>query len=201
MKNRLVYRINLLPWRNQLIKEKNNIFFLLVAIVLCAVSISMYGVKLIFDARIEQHNQRVAYLDKEITYLNKELKSIEDLEKKKRNLQDRMSIIEQLQKDRPATVQFFQEIMNVLPENGIWLDNLSTNGLTVTLRGFADTAGRVSSYVNNINTSPVFTEPRLSEIKEVPEQKSVSFGLTFLIKKEETENNLKPTNAAIQNKK
>ena len=69
-------RINLLPWREELRKQKQQEYF--AALGVCAViAVAIwFGVHLYFSELIAQQERRNAYLDEQIKVLNKKIKEI-----------------------------------------------------------------------------------------------------------------------------
>ena len=190
---RTVYQINLLPWRDRLKKEKNDLFIAVSAIISVVVLSVVYLLKLYVDGIVESKNDRITFLNNSIGRLEKELSSIADLDNKKRSLSDRMNIIDKLQQDRPRTVMLFQELVNTLPESGLWLKTLKTENNLIRLEGFADTAGRISAYVNLINRSTLFQNPRIGEIKDAPNSRAVVFTMIIDIKQDEEQQQASPS--------
>ena len=190
---RTVYQINLLPWRDRLKKEKNDLFIAVSAIISVVVLSVVYLLKLYVDGIVESKNDRITFLNNSIARLEKELSSIADLDNKKRSLSDRMNIIDKLQQDRPRTVMLFQELVNTLPESGLWLKTLKTENNLIRLEGFADTAGRISAYVNLINRSTLFQNPRIGEIKDAPNSRAVVFTMIIDIKQDEEQQQASPS--------
>jgi type IV pilus assembly protein PilN len=75
-----------------------------------------------------------------------------------------MRVIEQLQQSRSATVHFFDEIINTLPD-GVYLTGIKQSGADVTLDGIAESNGRISAYMKNLDASPWFKDPKLVVIR------------------------------------
>ena len=75
-----------------------------------------------------------------------------------------MRVIEQLQQSRSATVHFFDEIINTLPD-GVYLTGIKQSGGEVTLDGIAESNGRISAYMKNLDSSPWFKDPKLVVIR------------------------------------
>lgn len=162
-------RINLLPWRDELRKERQKQFqsiaglaaFLMVAIILL--------VHIRMGAIIDNQQSRNSYLDKEIKVLDKRIKEIKDLEKEKARLLARMDIIQQLQGSRPQVVHVFDELVTTLPD-GVYLTKINNDGASITLDGFAQSNARVSSYMRKVDNAGWLTDPRLNVI-ETKDQK------------------------------
>jgi len=113
---------------------------------------------------VEHQQNRNQYLSAQIKDLDKQIKEIEELEKVKANLVSRMNVIQQLQESRSATVHFFDEIVNTLPD-GIYLNSIKQSGQNVTIEGVAESSGRISAYLKNLDSSPWFKDPKLVVIK------------------------------------
>lgn len=157
-------RINLLDWRAQKREQRKKQFVaLLIAGVLVAAAIFGSGY-LGMQGALDNQEARNAYLKQEIVEVDRKIKEIEELERVKNNLLSRMRVIEELQASRSATVHFFDEIVNTLPE-GVSLTSIKQSGTAVTIEGTAESNGRVSTYMKNLEGSQWFRDPRLVVIK------------------------------------
>ena len=109
--------------------------------------------------------QRNARLNQEITLLDKQLREIKDLEKTKNDLLARMTIIQQLQAQRPQIVHTFYEIASRIPD-GIYLTGLKQNASQrMVLVGKAESNARVSSLMRRMDRSDYFKDPKLEVIE------------------------------------
>lgn len=145
-------RINLLPWRENLRKERQREFGML---ALTAVVISVAacgGIYLTVEGMIAYQEQRNAYLKSEIAIVDRQIKEISNLEKTKANLIARMNVIQELQTSRPQIVHLFDELVSRTP-GGIYLTKLAQKGSAITLMGRAQSNARVSTYMRNIDAS------------------------------------------------
>jgi type IV pilus assembly protein PilN len=157
-------RINLLDWRQARRERRKKQFFALLAMgVVGAAGIGL-SVMMLVSAAVDQQKARNQYLKREITEIDRKIREIEDLERTKANLLARMRVIEELQGSRAATVHFFDEIVNTLPE-GVNLTFVKQQGTNVTIEGLAESNSRVSTYMKNLDASPWFDDPRLVIIK------------------------------------
>lgn len=157
-------KINLLDWRAAKREKLKRDFFkiLIGAVILCAAVVGL-GLSLV-DSSIEYQQRRNAYIQAQIDELDKQIKEIQELEKVKRDLQARIKIIEQLQQSRTATVHFFDEIVNTLPD-GVYLTAVKQSGQDVKISGIAESNGRISTYMKNLDASPWFKDPKLVVIR------------------------------------
>ena len=176
----MAVKINLLDWRTELsnFRQQQFLAMLMLGGALAAGGVGMvwYGVT---DA-IDFQRQRNDFLRGQIAEMDKKIKEIEELEKVKANLLARMKVIEELQASRTAMVHFFDEVLNTLPD-GVYIKTLKQTGANVTIEGVAESNGRVSAYMKNIESSRWFAEPRLVVIntKDVNRRRQSEFQLQF----------------------
>ncbi|MDI3260125.1 MAG: PilN domain-containing protein [Sinobacteraceae bacterium] len=157
-------RINLLDWRAERRKRRQQRFLALLALAaIAAILVVLFG-DLGMQQAVEYQRSRNDFLKKQIAQIDAQIKEIQELEKVRRNLIERMRVIEQLQQSRSATVHFFDEIVNTLPD-GVYLTSLKQNGKEVTIEGVAESNGRISAYMKNLDASPWFKDPKLVVIK------------------------------------
>ena len=156
--------INLLPWREELRKQRQKEFGVMagLAVALMAAVIALAHMQI--SAMIDYQDRRNKFLDEEISKLEKKIKEIRNLEKEKENLLARMRIVEQLQTSRPEVVHLFDEMVSSLPE-GVYLTSLKQKGRSITLKGYAQSNARVSSFMRKLEASPWLQNPDLSEIR------------------------------------
>lgn len=161
-------RINLLPWRDELRKQKQQEFITLLGIFAVVAAVIVGLVHVYNTQLIDQQLSRNSYLEGEIAKLDKKIKEISELEKEKQRLLDRMRAIEQLQGNRPLIVRFFDELVNSLPE-GVSVKKLSQQGTNITIEGVAQSNARVSSFMRNLESSEWLANPQLDIIQATDE--------------------------------
>ena len=157
-------RINLLPWREELRKERQQQFVTLTGLSGGLMVAIIVLVHINFAGVIGNQVDRNKYMEAEIKKLDARIKEIEDLEKEKARLLARMNIIQQLQTSRPQVVHVFDELVATLPD-GVYLTAIENEGATVELSGFAQSNARVSSYMRNVDAAGWLTDPKLSVIE------------------------------------
>lgn len=157
-------RINLLPWREELNKQKQREFAFTLGggVVIAALIVLLSHIH--FEGKIQNQNQRNAFLQAEIDILNKRISRIKELEKMKDNLLARMNVIQELQSSRPESVHLMDELVRTLPE-GVYLEKFAQKTRKLQMSGIAQSNARVSDYMRNIDGSEWFTGPRLDLIK------------------------------------
>jgi type IV pilus assembly protein PilN len=157
-------KINLLDWRAELRETRRRQFLAAIGMSLAATAAAI-GLWWFAEVRaIDNQNARNAMLRTEIAAIDKQIKELEDLERTRSNLIARMKVIEELQQSRSLVVHYFDELVNTVPE-GVYLTSLKKTGTKTILDGIAESNGRVSTYMKNIDASPWFNDPRLIVIK------------------------------------
>lgn len=145
--------INLLPWRAERRKQREREFFMqlgaaFVAALLCLILWVWW-----MDLRIDNQNERNAYLQTEIKQVDEKIAKIKDLEKVRDRLLARKQIIEQLQANRSQMVHLFDELVKTIPASAR-LTGLKQTGDSLSLDGVAQSNASVAEYMRNIEASP-----------------------------------------------
>jgi type IV pilus assembly protein PilN len=145
--------VNLLPWRAERRKQREREFYM----QLVAAFVVGLGVLLLWvfwmDQRIDNQNERNAYLQTEIKQLDVRIAKIKDLEKVREHLLARKQIIEQLQADRSQMVHLFDELVKTIPTSAR-LTGLKQSGQSMSLDGVAQSNASVAEYMRNVESSP-----------------------------------------------
>ncbi len=174
-------KINLLDWRAERrarrLEQFRNFMVLGLVVAVGLVALGYLGM----TNAISQQQQRNDYLKQQIAEIDQKIKEIEDLERTKQNLLARMRVIEELQGSRSATVHFFDELVNTIPD-GITLISIKQVGDNVTIEGVAESNGRISSYIKSFENSPWFAEPKLVVIKTSEKNKQREGAFTLQVK-------------------
>lgn len=161
-------RINLLPWREELRRQKRAEYLTVLGITAAVAAVVWFAIHLYFQELIEYQESRNAYLQTEIRKLDKKIEEIKQLEKEKESLIARMKAIETLQTSRPIIVHLFDELVSTLPD-GVYLKEVSQSGDSVTIKGVAQSNARVSNYMRNVESSEWLKDPKLSIIQSKSE--------------------------------
>lgn len=174
--------INLLPWREERRQELKQAFLLVLgAVALCGLLLVIVT-HLMVNAAIDGQNQRNNYLKTQIDELTLQVNEIQDLEKKKQELLDRMTVIQELQGNRPIIVRIFDELVRTLPDGAFYNELKRTND-RIDLKGTAESNNRISSLMRKIEKSEWFASPNLNSVTAEPDfgEQASEFGLSFKI--------------------
>ena len=156
-------QINLLPWREELRKQRNKEFAISAAIVVLLMVGIVGAVHLYYVQEIEFQQKRNALLERETAKLDKKIKEIKNIESEKDRLLARMQIIQQLQSSRPEIVHLLDEFVTTLPE-GVYYTSVQQKGRALNIQGVAQSNARVSSLMRQLEASNYLENPALVQI-------------------------------------
>jgi len=156
--------INLLPWREEQRQEQTRQFATVTVLSMALTGAIIFMVHVMFNNQIEHQKYRNKILQDEIATLDASLKQIDALEDTKEQLLARMDVIQPLQQQRPQIVHLFDDFVRTVPE-GIYLRDIKQEGDQLTIQGVAESNGRVSAYMRNIDSSDWMSTPKLKVIE------------------------------------
>ena len=149
--------INLLPWREEALKEKQKEFFtILIAVSLLSFAL-IFAVNLYFQARIDGQTTRNQFIKNEIQKLDIQIAEIKTLNEKKAALQKRIDVVEQLQRSRNVGTQILDEIAKIIP-NGIYITQLDKQGNSIEIIGKSESNNHLANMIRAIELSDLFTD-------------------------------------------
>lgn len=155
--------INLLPWREEQRKERKRQFFSMMVLSVILTVMVMFMINLSISKSKTDQDERNAYLTSEIQVLDNQIKQIEKLEQERADLEQRMKIIQDLQRSRPQVVHLFDELPRLLPE-GLYITEIERKDTALTIKGRTESNPRVSSFMRNIESSPWVANAQLGAI-------------------------------------
>ena len=174
--------LNLLPWRETLKREREIRLAVFTGASLAVAGVVVLSAHLFMEGLIDYQESRNGYLGKEIKRVEAQIKEIEDLEKKKQRLIDRMNVIQELESNRPKIVHLFDELVKQLPD-GVYFTALEQKNDKLTLEGIAQSDARVSSLMRNIEKSQWLTNPQIQLISAKEEKIPLGVNATSAAKK------------------
>lgn len=172
--------INLLPWRDEYRREKQQEFLTILGGIAFVTLVCAYLWITMVGSQIETQKERNNLLNTEIGLLDKKVKEIKELRQRRQELIERMKVIQGLQGERPVIVRYFDEMVRAIPE-GVYLTGLARQGNAIKMEGVTESNVRVSAFMRNVDGSDWFTSPNLSSVKSVPElgEQASQFELTL----------------------
>ncbi|HVJ63110.1 MAG TPA: PilN domain-containing protein [Tahibacter sp.] len=175
-------RINLLPWRAERRKVREREFYIMLGMSALAGAAVFVAALLWMNARLENQDDRNAYMQQEIKEVEKRLDKIKELDKTRSKLLARKQVIEQLQANRSQMVHMFDELVRTIPD-GVRLTSLKQQGDILTLVGVAQSNASVATYMRNVEASQWLGRPDLkkTEIKRA-DDKRMPYDFTMDVK-------------------
>lgn len=173
-------KINLLPWRQERRAEQQKQLLSITGLSVVLVALVIVAVHLEISRQISSQNKRNSFIRTEISEVQKQLTEIGTLGKSKRQLLDRMKIIQQLQQNRPEIVHLFDEVARQIPE-GVFLTGLTQTDKQLKIEGMAQSNARVSDFMRNIAASEWLGNPKLDVIEADKSAKGVEGNRKFVL--------------------
>jgi len=102
--------------------------------------------------------REVAAAQREEQRLAEILKQVAEFEARKAQLQQRVSLIDELRKGQNAPVHMIDQVSRALPDM-TWLTSLKQDGFTLTVQGRCLTLTSLSDFVGNLEASRYFARP------------------------------------------
>jgi len=159
-------RINLLPWREELRKQRQQTFALATLGAVVVSGAIVFGTNATYKGRIKYQESRNDYLTQQIAELDSQIEEIRNLESVKSRTLARMDVIETLQSSRPEVVHLFDELAQAVPD-GVHLESVRQTGGKITIRGVAQSSTRVSAFMRNLDASDWLTNPGLDVVETI----------------------------------
>lgn len=126
---------------------------------------------------IEQNEEAIAEAQREVDELAAIIKEVEEYKAKQVELQNKISVIEQLRRNQRGPVHVMDAISTALPEL-LWLDRMNMTNTSISLNGRAFNTNAVASFVENLDNVPEFKEPDLRNVQR-GSGGVYSFNITF----------------------
>ncbi|MEX6662812.1 type IV pilus assembly protein PilN [Pseudomonas graminis] len=157
-------RINLLPWREQQREERKKRFILALAGVLVLGIGAILLADQYLSSAIAHQNARNQFVRTEIVQLDARIKEISELKARRKQLLERMKIIQDLQGNRPIIGRIFDQMARTLPD-GVYFNDVKMTGQMISISGAAESNNRVSDLLRNLDASDWLESPSLTEVK------------------------------------
>jgi type IV pilus assembly protein PilN len=131
-----------------------------------------------WQTQLNEENARIKQLQSQKTELEQIKLQVEAFEKQKQVLQQRVSTIEQLQRDRTGGQEFLDQVANTVSRaENLWLISLSKKGNAITMDGAAASINSVANFITALKRSGYFQNIEIKESKQDEKNTAVQ---TFL---------------------
>ena len=94
------------------------------------------------------------------------IREVEQFQRRKDSLQNRINLINQLKQNQKGPVRILDQISRDLPDL-VWLDKMTVAGGGISIGGRGLNPNAIANFVENIKNDPYFEEPALGNVTEV----------------------------------
>jgi type IV pilus assembly protein PilN len=94
------------------------------------------------------------------------IKEVEQYQKRKDSLQQRIDLINQLKQNQKGPVRIMDQISRDLPDL-VWLDSMEINAGRVSLAGRGLNPNAIALFIENVKNDPYFEEPQVGAVAQV----------------------------------
>jgi type IV pilus assembly protein PilN len=110
------------------------------------------------QSEVRNLDQRIADAQRETVRLRSLIQQVQQFEQRRAQLQQRVTLIEQLRKGQSGPVHMLDEISRSLPE-ATWLIEMKQQGNDLTIDGRCTSLTALSDFVANLESSHYFRQP------------------------------------------
>jgi type IV pilus assembly protein PilN len=153
-------RINLLPVREARRRADVQQQLAVMGLVLAASLGGVGWVHLAMKGRISDAHARVAQTEAEIKKYDEQVKQVEAYKAKKKEVQDKLDVIQGLERSRSGPVHMMDELAIHTPER-LWLTKLESKGGKLTIEGMSLDNEIVAMFLTKLNDSAYFDKVEL----------------------------------------
>jgi type IV pilus assembly protein PilN len=158
----------------------------LLAVAAVAVAIVVLSVVYISQKRqLDDTNKRIASLRAEKASLEQIKQDVDRFESTKSVLQQRIDVIETLQKNRSGAQDLLQMVAStVVRVDSLWLTSMSRTADTVDIEGEAGSINAIANFITELKRNGYFTNVEIKNAKEndlLPGVETYTFSMTVAI--------------------
>jgi len=177
-------RINLLPYREIAKKETQSRQIILLGGAFVLFLLILAGVQFYLWNSIGNLKEDLKTKEERLATLKKTIGEIERFKKEKQVLEKKLSIINELEKNRSYPVRMLADIASQVPVKDLWLDKLTQNGTALQLEGRARDNFALVRFMRNLEGSMYVQSVELvsSKQNEVAGVKLQQFSLSCVLR-------------------
>ncbi len=159
-------RINLLPVKISKRQEAVRNELVVAAGALAVIILVLVGVQVAMSAKVNGVDAENASLKREIQHKQQILDEVEAMEKLREELEKKLAVIGQLERNKTGPVMMLDQLSQATPEK-LQLQRLDEKNGRVQLTGVAVSNEVISQFLSNLEKSPRFTDVYLNAIDQV----------------------------------
>ncbi len=139
-----------------------------IIIVVCLVAgiVVALGYWLWHKRELKNRETTVAERTIEAQKLESIINEVEQYQRRKDNLQQRIDLINQLKQNQKGPVRIMDQISRDLPDL-VWLDAMDVNAGRIALSGRGLNPNAIALFIENVKNDPYFEEPQVGAVTQV----------------------------------
>lgn len=157
----------------------SNVNNILIVAMLVLGALAALGYWFFMKRQLDERKDIVQQRTVEAKKLEAIIKEVEEYQKRKDSLQQRIDLINQLKQNQKGPVRIMDQISRDLPDL-VWLDRMEITGGRIVLSGRGLNPNAIALFVENVKNDPYFEEPQLGTMAQVSSAPVVySFDMNF----------------------
>jgi type IV pilus assembly protein PilN len=178
-------KINLLPYREKEKKESLQQQIVVFVGVLVIFVLIILGVHAYFILNVSGLESKIKAAETRLAYLDKKVGDIEGFKRDKRELEQKLGVINSLETDRLFPVRMLDELNMIVPAKDAWLEKITQTKQELRIEGTARDNTVVANLMKNLEKADFIKSVELvvSREREVVGVKLQQFTLSCVIKK------------------
>jgi type IV pilus assembly protein PilN len=179
-------KINLLPYREKAKKENLQRQIVILSATLALFFLMIISVQFYFSMSIRGLENKIRAADAKLVVLNKKVGDIEGFKRDKKELEQKLGVINSLERNRLFPVRVLDELNLLVPSKEAWLEKITQMGQELRIEGMARDNGTVARFMKSLEKARFVQSVELvvSREKELAGVKLQQFILTCVMKKE-----------------
>jgi type IV pilus assembly protein PilN len=145
----MMIRINLLPTRQVQKREMGRQFLVLVAGAVIVAGAGNYFWVDRVEAEIVRREEMVAETQRRVDALEKQIGEVNDLKKRKKEVEDKLGILEKLKKQRNGPVKLLDALASAIPKK-VYISDFDEKSGNVKVSGIGDSYEDVSEFMKGL---------------------------------------------------
>ena len=172
--------INLLPWREADKKLSKQRFFTFTGISIGATLAVLVMINMFITGLIDNQRQRSALLQQEMQVIDVKLGKIKVLRERKEKLQERIDLVQSLQRSRNTPTQLMNTLPQLVPA-GVNLAKLTFKHNVIKINGTSDSNTRLAVLLRNIEDAKWLSDGSLDSIVAISKSEGNRFEMRFMV--------------------
>lgn len=157
-------KINLLG--DSTVRDNSGILFVAGYVAsIAAVLVICFVTQMSINTKVDRATEEVTSLEADLALLQKKTKVVRDLEKKRKDLNDKLSVIARLKLSKTGPVRVLDDLNMALPEPA-WIFAVAEKGNELRVQGYALDTQTIALFMTQLEKSDYYKSVDLVETKQ-----------------------------------